>query len=56
MTLDGRKVEHLEKKGTQKVQGSIDLSHLSYVLQIDTWRSSESVSTSGHIGYLKVRN
>ena len=56
MTLEGRKVKHLEKKGTQRVQGSIGLSHLSYVLQIDTWRSSESVSTSGHIGYVEVRN
>ena len=37
MTLDGRKVEHLEKKGTQRVQGSIGLNHLSYEFQIDTW-------------------
>ena len=38
MTLDSRKVEHLEKKQTQRVQGSIGLNHLSYEFQINTWQ------------------
>ena len=56
MTPNSNKVEHPEHEGTQRVQGSIGLSHLSYVLQIDTWRSNEFVSTSVPIGYEEVRD
>ena len=54
MTQNSKKVEHPEHEGTQRVQGSIGLSHLSYVLQIDTWRSHEFTSTSVPIGYEEV--
>ena len=47
-------VEHLKQKGTQKVQGNIGLSHLSYVLQIDTWRSHEFARTGVPIGFEEV--
>ena len=56
MTPNSRKVEHLKQEGTQRVQGNIGLSHLSYVLQIDTWRSREFASTSVFIGFEKVRD
>ena len=56
MTPDRSKVEHPKQKGTQRVQGNIGLSHLSYVLQTDTWRSREFVSTSGPIGSEEVRD
>ena len=56
MTPNSSKVEHPEQKGTQRVQGNIVLSHLSYVLQIDTWRSHEFASTSVPIGYEEVRD
>ena len=54
MTPNSSKVEHPEQEGTQRVQGNIGLSHLSYVLQIDTWRSHECTSTSVPIGYEEV--
>ena len=56
MTPNSSKVEHPEQEGTQRVQGNIGLSHLSYVLQIDTWRSHEFVSTSGPIDSEEVRD
>ena len=56
MTPNSSKVEHPEQEGTQRVQGSIGLSHLSYVLQIDTWRSREFASTSIPVGLEQVRN
>ena len=56
LTPNSRKVEHSKQEGTQRVQGNIGLSHLSYVLQIDTWRSNEFVSTSVPNGYEEVRN
>ena len=56
MTPNSKKGKHPEHEGTQTVQGSIGLSHLSYVLQIDTWRSNEFVRTSVHIGYVEVRD
>ena len=56
MTPNSKKVEHPEHEGTQRVQGSIGLSHLSYVLQIDTWRPNEFVGTSVPIGYEEVRD
>ena len=54
MTPNKSKVEHSKQEGTQKVQGSFGLSHLSYVLQIDTWHSREFASTSGPIGSEEV--
>ena len=56
MTPNSSKVEHPEQEGTQRVQGNIGLSHLSYVLQIDTWRSREFASTSVPIGDEEVRD
>ena len=56
MTPNRSKVEHPKQKGTQRVQGNIGLSHLSYVLQIDTWCSRELASTSVPIRFEKVRD
>ena len=56
MTLDGRKVKHLEKKGTQRVQGSIGLNHLSYEFQIDTWQICGFASISVPDDLKKVRD
>ena len=56
LTPNSRKVEHSKQEGTQRVQGNIGLSHLSYVLQINTWRSREFVSTSDPIGFEEVRD
>ena len=56
VTLNWEEVEHLKQEVTRKVQGSIALSHLIYVLQIDTWWSREFASTSVPIGFEEVRN
>ena len=56
MTPNWSEVEHLKQEGTQKVQGSIGLSHLSYVLQIDTWRSREFASTIIPIRFEEVHD
>ena len=56
MTLDGRKVNHLEQKGTQRVQGSIGLNHLSYEFQIYTWRICGFASISVPVNLRKVRD
>ena len=56
MTPNSSKVKHPEQEGTQTLQGNIGLSHLSYVLQIDTWRSRDFAGTSSPVSLKEVRD